>query len=146
MIRPKQKRIRRRAFTLLEVLMVIVILGVLAALIVPNLFGTGQRARVDATQIKIKGLDSTIETFRMHCGRYPSTDEGLAALLVQPDDEDLEGKWAGPYLKEAPKDAWGRDLIYEAPGTYNEQSYDLSSMGANGQAGDDDDITNWTKT
>lgn len=146
MIRPTHKRLRRRAFTLLEVLMVIVILGVLAALIVPQLFGTGEKAKRDATQIKITGLDSTIETFRMHCGRYPSTDEGLAALLVLPDDESLDGKWAGPYLKQPPKDAWGRDLIYESPGTYNEQSYDLSSMGANGQAGDDDDITNWSKT
>ena len=146
MIRPMQKRVRRRAFTLLEVLMVIVILGVLAALIVPNLFGTGERAKVDATQIKIDGLDSTIEIFRTHCGRLPSTDEGLAALLLQPDDETLEGKWAGPYLKQAPKDAWGRDLIYEAPGTYNEAGYDLSSMGPNGQAGDEDDITNWEKT
>jgi general secretion pathway protein G len=142
----KRARGRRAAFTLLEVLMVIVILGILAAVIVPNFLNTGERARLDLTKTQIKSLDSQLETFRMHCGRYPTTDEGLAALLTKPADEAVAEKWAGPYLKEAPKDAWSRDLRYESPGNVNETSYDLSSSGPNGNFGDDDDITNWTKS
>ena len=146
MIRPKQKRVRRRGFTLLEVLMVIVILGVLAALIVPNFFGATEKARIDATKITVETLDTQLQLFRTHCGRLPNTDEGLASLLAMPDDDTLEGKWSGPYVKKLPKDAWGQELIYEYPGTYNEGGYDLSSAGPNGQAGDDDDIANWEKT
>ena len=138
---------RRRAFTLLEVLMVIVILGILAALIVPQFMGTGEKARIDLTGVKIKSLNSQLETFRMHCSRLPTTEEGLEVLLTKPDDETLEGKWAGPYLQGGiPRDAWNRELRYEYPGTYNETGYDLSSAGPNGQFGDDDDITNWEKT
>ncbi|RMF73034.1 MAG: type II secretion system protein GspG [Planctomycetota bacterium] len=148
-MKANRKRVnrRRRAFTLLEVLMVIVILGILAALIVPQFMGTGEKARIDATAIKIKSLDSQLEMFRMHCGRLPTTEEGLEALLTQPDDEALEGKWAGPYIKGGiPRDAWNRELRYEYPGTYNENGYDLSSAGPNGEFGDEDDITNWEKT
>lgn len=136
----------RSAFTLLEVLMVIVILGVLAALIVPQFGGTRDKAMVDATTIQVKGLDNDLERFKMHCGRFPTTDEGLAALLEKPDDEEIAEKWGGPYLKAAPKDAWSQDLIYECPGQYNENGYDLSSKGPDKQEGTDDDITNWEKS
>ena len=139
---------RRRAFTLLEVLMVILILGLLVALIVPSFMGTGERAKVDITTNQIKSMKSQLELFRMHCGRFPTTSEGLGALLKAPDDEALKGKWAGPYLSsdQSPRDAWQHELKYEAPGQYNQDSYDLSSAGPNGQFGDTDDITNWTKT
>lgn len=146
MIVKRNRRMRRRAFTLLEVLMVIVILGILAAVLVPQFMGTQRRAEIDLTQTKIKALATSLETFRMHCGRYPTTDEGLAALVTAPNDDALEGRWAGPYIKELPKDAWNRDLQYESPGRYNETSYDLSSAGPNGQFGDDDDIANWTRS
>lgn len=146
MERMNRADVLRSAFTLLEVLMVIVILGVLAALIVPQFTGTRERAMVDTTKIQIAGLDSDLERFKMHCGRYPTTDEGLAVLLNKPDDEEIADKWAGPYVKKAPKDAWGHDLIYECPGRYNENTYDLSSAGPNGQEGDDDDIVNWEKS
>jgi general secretion pathway protein G len=139
-------RVVRHAFTLLEVLMVIVILGVLAALIVPQFTGTRERAMTDTAKIQIAGLDSDLERFKIHCGRFPTSDEGLAALLEKPDDEGIAEKWAGPYLKKAPKDPWGHDLIYVCPGEVNENGYDLSSAGPNGQEGDDDDITNWEKT
>jgi general secretion pathway protein G len=136
----------RSAFTLLEVLMVIVILGILAALIVPQFGGTQLKAEKDLTKAQIDALGNDLERFRLHCGRYPTSDEGLAALLQAPDDEDLAERWGGPYLKKEPRDAWGHELIYESPGQYNEESYDLSSPGPNGQEGDDDDITNWEKT
>ena len=146
MKRMNRAQVVRRAFTLLEVLMVIVILGVLAALIVPQFTGTRERAMVDTAKIQVSSLDNDLERFKMHCGRFPTSDEGLAALLQKPDDEEIADKWAGPYVKKAPKDPWGHDLIYECPGRYNEDSYDLSSAGPNGQEGDDDDITNWEKT
>jgi general secretion pathway protein G len=146
MRRAKRARVVRTAFTLLEVLMVIVILGILAALIVPQFSGTRKRAMVDATKIQIAGLDSDLERFRLHCGRYPTSDEGLAALLEQPDDEELEERWAGPYIKKAPRDAWGHDLYYESPGEYNEDSYDLYSAGPDAEPGTEDDIKNWEDT
>ena len=123
------------AFTLLEVWMVIVILGVLAALIVPQFTGTQLKAEKDLTKAQIAGLENDLERFRLHCGRYPTTDEGLALLLELPDDEEIAERWGGPYLKKAPKDAWGNDLIYESPGQYHEDSYDLSSAGPNGNPG-----------
>jgi general secretion pathway protein G len=146
MKRVNGKQVVRTAFTLLEVLMVIVILGILAALIVPQFTGTQLRAEKDLTATQIAALRNDLERFRLHCGRFPTTDEGLAALLQKPDDEELAERWGGPYIQKAPKDAWGHDLIYECPGQYNEDSYDLSSAGPNGQEGDDDDITNWEKT
>jgi general secretion pathway protein G len=141
-----RRKVVRDAFTLLEVLMVIVILGVLAALIVPQFTGTQLKAEKDLTKTQIVALGNDLERFRLHCGRFPTTDEGLAVLLDPPDDEELAERWGGPYVKKAPKDAWGNDLIYESPGQYNEDSYDLSSPGPNGVEGDEDDITNWEKT
>lgn len=146
MTKIRRIRSRRRAFTLLEVLMVIVILGVLAALIVPQFAGTQDRANIDLTRNMINGtLSNQLELFKTHCGRYPTSDEGLNSLLNKPDDEELASKWGGPYLKEPAKDAWGRELQYESPGQVNESSFDLSSSGRNGKFGDDDDITNWQK-
>ena len=109
------QRRRKRAFTLLEVLMVIVILGVLAALIIPQFGGTQDRANRDLTQALVKsGLATPLELFKTHCGRYPTTEEGLAVLLQPPSDEELAKKWAGPYVKKGQlQDAWGHELIYK---------------------------------
>ena len=139
----------RRAFTLLEVLMVVVIIGILAALVVPNLFGTLEGARIDTTRSTVEsGFAGALDLYKMHMDHYPTTDEGLAALMEMPEDDELAEKWRGPYLKEGAKlqDAWGNEFIYESPGNVNERSYDLSSPGPNGQEDDDDDITNWEKT
>ncbi len=138
---------RMRAFTLLEVLMVVVILGVLVALIVPNFIGTGEGAKKDATAIKIKSLRTQLDLFKTHCGRYPSSEEGLNALVATPEDEQVSKLWRGPYCDVAMlKDSWGNDLIYKEPGEYNQTGYDLSSPGPNRVEGDDDDVTNWEKT
>ncbi len=146
--KPFRRKQVRRAFTLLEVLMVIVILGLLAALVAPQFFGAGERAKKDLTKNMIEGtLRTQLELFRTHCGRYPSSDEGLAALAVAPDDEELTEKWAGPYVKSKDlKDAWQREFQYESPGTHNgDANYDLASAGPDGQFGTDDDIANWER-
>lgn len=140
---------RRRGFTLLEVLMVIIILGVLAALVVPNFFGAGEDAKKKVTKAAIdSGMNGTLELFRLHVGRYPTTDEGLMALVRKPDSDDVGDKWAGPYVTDPSKlkDGWQRDFIYVSPGQINEHGYDLSSPGSNGRPGDDDDVTNWQRT
>jgi len=145
----RTRAVGRRAFTLLEVLMVVVIIGILAALVVPNFFGAQEGAKIDLTRALIEsGINGTLDMFRMHMGRYPTTDEGLAALVEPPEDEEEAQKWRGPYVKDGSKikDAWGNDLIYECPGQYNEDTYDLSSPGPDGQPDTDDDITNWEKT
>lgn len=142
-------RRRRRAFTLLEVLMVVVIIGILAAVVVPNFFGAAEGAKEDLTRSMIDtGISGTLDMYRMHMGRYPTSDEGLLGLVEAPDDEEIGAKWRGPYVTDGTKlrDKWGNELNYESPGQYNETTYDLSSPGQDGQFGTDDDITNWEKT
>lgn len=149
MKRASRKVSRRRAFTLLEVLMVVVIIGILAALVVPNFFGAAEDAKEKLTKAVVdSGMNNTLDIYRTNMGRYPTTDEGLIALVDKPDDEEAAANWKGPYIKDASKlkDAWGREFIYQCPGQYNENSYDLSSPGKDGQEGTDDDITNWKKT
>ena len=140
-----RKTVRRRAFTLLEVLMVIVILGVLAALIVPQFGGTQDRAKKDSAALQIKNVEQQLEVFKTHCGRYPTGEEGLAVLLTKPDSEEFADKWAGPYLKAAAIDPWNNPLQYRSPGQYNTESFDLWSNGKDGAEGSDDDVVNWKK-
>lgn len=140
---------RRRGFTLLEVLIVIVIIGLLAAVVVPNLLGLLSGSREDLTRATVKsGLNGALDNFMASIGRYPTTQEGLALLVQPPDDPDLAKKWRGPYLKDGkiPVDAWGNSFVYVSPGNVNVNSYDLSSPGLNGRPGDDDDITNWDRS
>jgi general secretion pathway protein G len=142
------RRSRRKGFTLLEVLIVIVIIGLLAAVVVPNLVGVLGGGREDLTRSTVKsGLNGALDNFMASIGRYPTTDEGLAVLVTPPDDEEMAKKWRGPYLKDAkiPRDSWGNEFIYVSPGEVNTNSYDLSSPGPNGRPGDDDDITNWDR-
>jgi general secretion pathway protein G len=129
--------------------MVIVIIGVLAAFVVPNFFNAGENARIDLTKALISsGVNGTLERFRLDMGRYPTTEEGLQVLVTKPSNEEDASKWRGPYLNDANqlKDSWKRELIYQAPGQYNSEGYDLSSPGPDGQTNTADDITNWQKT
>ncbi len=139
-----------RAFTLLELLMVIVIIGLLAAFVAPNFFGAEGKAKKDLTQAKIdSGLGGALKMYRAHVGHYPTEEEGgLKALTQKPDNEDVAKKWAGPYVDKVTdlQDAWGNELIYRSPGQYNETSFDLASPGEDGQEGTDDDLVNWEKT
>ncbi|NTV29631.1 MAG: type II secretion system major pseudopilin GspG [Candidatus Omnitrophica bacterium] len=136
----------RNAFTLIEIMLVVIIISVLAAMVVPNLVGRGEQARVSATRADIAGnLATALDLYEVDNGKFPSTEEGLQALSTKPTTaESATDKWHGPYLKkkQIPLDAWGKEYIYLCPGTHNPESYDLSSLGADGVASSDD-ITNW---
>ncbi len=128
-------------FTLIELLLVLVILGVLAAIVVPKFAGRTEQAREAAARTQISTFGTVLDAFEVDNGYYPKGKSGLNDLVQTPRDAK---NWRGPYLKEVPKDPWGNDYIYECPGKNNPTSYDVSSMGPDGQQGGADDITNWT--
>jgi general secretion pathway protein G len=133
----------RRGFTLIELLLVLVILGVLAAIVVPKFAGTGQRARVTATETQIGAFKTALSAFEVDNGFYPRGKDGLRALISKPNDAP---NWKGPYLDEQrgiPMDQWGKPYSYQCPGKINPNSYDISSAGPDGREGTEDDIGNW---
>lgn len=129
-------------FTLLELLVVVMIIGLLASFVAPRYFGQVGKAEAKLARAQIDALEKALDQFRLDTGRYPSTDAGLAALVAKPPDEP---RWAGPYLRKgAPLDPWGRPYLYRHPG--EGRDYDLVSLGKDGQpggAGEAADITNW---
>ncbi len=141
--RPTTARLRTGGFTLIELLLVLVILGVLAAIVVPKFAGRTEQARTTAANSQISTFGTVLDAFEVDNGYYPKGKNGIQDLVSQPRDAR---KWNGPYLKEVPKDPWGNDYIYECPGKNNPTSYDVMSMGPDGRVGGDDDITNWTQT
>lgn len=134
---------RSFGFTLLELLVVMVIIGLLAGFVAPRYFEQVDKSRVKAAHAQIDALDKALEQFRLDVGRLPTTEEGLAALNTAPNGM---ANWGGPYLKKAvPLDPWGHPYLYAQPGTHQNDS-DLLSYGRDGQAGgagNDADITNW---
>ena len=141
---PTRKPTRRHdqtAFTLIELLLVLVILGILAAIVVPKFSGRTEQARVAQATSQISTFGVALDAFEVDNGFYPRGKNGLNDLVQQPRDAQ---NWKGPYLKsEIPNDPWGHPYIYECPGKHNPTSYDLMSMGFDGRAGSDDDIANW---
>lgn len=141
-IRPSSlRRAPARGFTLIELLLVLVILGVLAAIVVPKFAGRTEQARNTAAVSQISTFGTALDAFEVDTGFYPKGKSGLNDLFQQPRDAQ---NWRGPYLKnEVPKDPWGNDYLYECPGKHNPTSYDILSMGPDGRVGGDDDISNW---
>jgi general secretion pathway protein G len=130
----------RNGFTLIELLLVLVILGVLAAIVVPKFTGRGEDARLKAAEASIRTIDAALDTYEIDNGGFPSTEEGLNALVNPPANAT---NWKGPYLKGGlPKDPWGNDFIYRYPGTNNPNGFDITSLGKDGREGGDD-IGNW---
>src|SRR6266436_3481625 len=136
-------RARSRGFTLLELLVVMVIIGLLAGFVAPRYFSQVGKSRVKAAKAQIDALDKAIEQFRLDVGRLPSSEEGLAALNAAPQGI---ANWEGPYLKkDVPQDPWGHPYLYVQPGTH-QNDFDLISYGRDGReggTGEDADITNW---
>lgn len=142
---PKPSRRYTRGFTLIELLIVMVILGLLASLVGPRLFGQLDSSKIKAARTQIEMLGAAMDTYRLDMSRYPSTENGIAALTEKPTDAAEAAKWRGPYLKKrVDKDPWGNSYIYKSPG--EKSDYELSSLGADGKeggSGDDADIHSW---
>ncbi|MCK6455332.1 MAG: type II secretion system major pseudopilin GspG [Phycisphaerae bacterium] len=139
------RRTGRRGFTLLEILLVVGLLALLAAFAIPALSSSGEKAKVKIAEAAVKSngtISQSIDLYKFECGKYP---EELKYLFEKPTDDEVGKKWAGPYIKDPDglKDPWGRDYQYAAPGSHNEQGYDLWSMGPDGVDGNEDDIRNW---
>ncbi|MFT3819945.1 MAG: type II secretion system major pseudopilin GspG [Rubrivivax sp.] len=129
-------------FTLLELLVVMVIIGLLAAYVAPRYFSQLGKSEVRSAQAQVAALRSALDSYRLDVGRYPTTEQGLGALLAPPPGV---ARWSGPYLQKAlPPDPWGRPYQYKSPGEHGD--FDLFSFGRDGQlggSGDDGDITSW---
>ena len=132
----------RTAFTLIELLLVLVILAVLAAVVVPKFTNRSEQARVTAAKTGISSIETALDAFEVDNGRYPTSDERLDALVNAPANMQ---NWHGPYIKGGvPTDPWGNPYVYRYPGANNPNGFDLFSMGADGREGNDD-IANWTQ-
>lgn len=135
-------RAARAGFTLIELLLVLVILSVLAAVVVPKFTKRSEQARITAARTDIANLELAIDAFEIDMGRFPTTQEGLNALVEAPSDAH---DWHGEYIKRGmPSDPWRNRYVYKQPGDHNETGYDLHSYGPDGQNGGGDDIDNWS--
>lgn len=137
---------RKSGFTLLEVLVVVVILGILAAVIVPKIMGRPEQARRVKAQVDIKSIETALNLYKIDSGTYPNTEQGLFALVSKPDTGDIPRNWkSGGYLDKVPNDPWGNEYIYISPGEQGD--FDLVSYGSDGEEGGDGDyadINNWS--
>jgi general secretion pathway protein G len=143
----KNRRTNEAGFTLIELMVVVVIIGILAGLIVPRIMGSDEKAREAKAKMQIESLETALKLYKLDNGSYPSTEQGLKALVEAPAAGNLAKNWRqGGYLEKGkiPKDPWGNEFIYVSPGSYGD--FDLSSLGADGEAGGEGknkDINSW---
>lgn len=134
---------RRRGFTLLELLVVMVIIGLLASYVGPRFFDQVGKSETKAARAQIEAFGKALDTYRLDTGHYPTTEQGLKALIEKPTQES---RWSGPYLqKNVPLDPWGLAYQYKAPGDQSRE-YEITSLGKDGQrggTGDTADINSW---
>jgi general secretion pathway protein G len=136
------EKLTEKGFTLIELLIVMVIIGLLAALVAPRMFGKVGKSKQKAAKAQISLFETALDTYRLDVGKYPSSDQALQALRTRPEGVE---NWDGPYLpKEIPLDPWGNPYIYTCPGEHGD--YDIISYGADGRPGgegEDTDIVSW---
>jgi len=140
----RAKQTHSAGFTLIEIMVVVVVIGILAAAIVPQFMGTKHEAKVSTAKGNLSELESALERFYVNMDRYPSSDEGIKVLVEPPTGEDK--KWRGPYVKMLRTDPWGNPFQYRSPGVHHTSSFDIWSRGADGAdggEGDNADIGNW---
>jgi len=134
-----------KGFSLIELMVVLLILGLLIGIVGPRLIGQGDEARVSAARIQIESIGSALKMYKLDNGVYPSTEQGLDALVNMPQTGTIPKKWRkGGYMDKIPQDPWGNDYVYMFPGAHGD--FDLFSYGADGVAGGEDlnkDVTNW---
>jgi general secretion pathway protein G len=137
----------RLGFTLIEILVVITVIGLLAALVGPRILGRVSEAKSATAKAQLEMLSLALDNYRLDNGSYPTTEQGLAALQEKPSRDPAPLNWRGPYLKRnIPADPWGRPYLYRSPGEHDPGGSDLSSLGKDGQPGgegEDGDITSW---
>ena len=139
----------RKGFTLIELMLVVIIIGVLSAMVVPRLVGRSEQARQAAAKADIEtNISLLLDIYESENGRYPTTEQGLNALVRKPTSAPIPPNWNGPYLKKrrVPIDPWRQPYVYISPGNHNVEDYDLYSYGADGVEGGGDDITNWEES
>lgn len=130
----------KNGFTLIEIMLVVIIIGALAAMVIPRLAGRSEQARIAAARVDVDANIATgLKLYELDNGYFPSSEEGLNALLVKPSSAN---NWNGPYIEKEPIDPWGREYQYKSPGDSRPQDYDLYSLGRDGQESDDD-VKNW---
>lgn len=135
----ERKNRKRKAFTLVELLVVVLIITMLAAFVAPKMFSGIGKTRADLSKAKMAIIENALARFYIDCGRYPDDSEELEVLVLPPSDME-DGKWNGPYLKRSDLlDLWENPYIYIAEGEYNPGSFDLVSLGADGMDGGEDD-------
>jgi general secretion pathway protein G len=139
-------RVRQAGFTLIEIMVVVVILGILAAIVVPNIISKPDDARVVKARTDIQALESALNMYKLDNFYYPSTQQGLEALVAKPGGEPAARNWRQPYVQKLPKDPWGNPYQYLQPGQHGE--FDLFSFGKDGKAGGEGheaEIGNWNQ-
>ena len=133
---------KKAGFTLVEIMLVVIIIGALAAMIIPRLSGRGEQAKTKVAKSDIDAnLATALKLYELDNGAFPTTAQGLAALRARPSASPVPTNWNGPYVDKDPLDPWGRAYVYTSPGEHR-SDYDLSSKGSN-EASDKDDIVNW---
>lgn len=134
-----------RGFSLIEIILVVVIIATLSAMVVPRLLGRSDQARVAAAKADVDvNIPTALKLYELDNGFFPTTEQGLKALLKKSAMEPVPQNWNGPYLEKTPLDPWGKIYQYQSPGTHRPHDYDLYSQGKNPKADKvDDDIVNW---
>jgi general secretion pathway protein G len=144
----QERREAERGFTLLEILGVLTLLAAIITMVAPNVIKQVQKGQIKTAIAQVNSIKSVINSYYMDCGEYPTTDQGLKALIAKPNAAPIPENWNGPYIDDGkvPKDPWGRDLRYEQPGKHNTLGYDVYTLGSDnkeGGTGVNADVGNW---